>query len=327
MQPTSTVTVPAQIGSERKFEGIIDVHSHAIVAIGEQAPMSPQPRWSAEAMLELMDTHGVATALISLPNVAAGNDACALARQMNEWLANLVSRYPGRFGAMASLPQGSPDDVLNELAYALDTLHLDGVFTPSSINDVYLGDSTFDPWFEEMDRRGVTLFIHPAAAKASHPLYLGLNVSLLEFMFDSTRMLTNMVFSGAKKRFARIKMISTHGGGTLPYLVTRLQTLAQVFGSGEGRAQLSEDEIREGLASFYYDLTAATSSAQLHAIQQLVPASQLLMGFDHPFMPERSIRPAIDDVRQWAGFDDSDLPLIANGNASLLYPRLSRLAP
>ncbi|NMM04221.1 hypothetical protein HHL24_41015 [Paraburkholderia sp. RP-4-7] len=44
---------------------------------------------------------------------------------MNDWLANLFSPYPGRFGAIASLPQGSPDDVLTELAYALDTLPLE----------------------------------------------------------------------------------------------------------------------------------------------------------------------------------------------------------
>jgi predicted TIM-barrel fold metal-dependent hydrolase len=41
-------------------------------------------------------------------------------------------------------------------------------------------------------------------------------VSLLEFMFDTTRMLTNMIFNGAKNRFSKIKIISTHGGGTIP---------------------------------------------------------------------------------------------------------------
>src|ERR1700720_2145876 len=145
------------------------------------------------------------------------------------------------------------------MAYALDMLKLDGVPTTTSVDDIYLGDTRYDPWLEEMNRRGVTLFVHPVPAKASRSVDLGIDVSILEFMFDTTRMLTNMIFGGAKKRFSMINIISTHGGGTIPYLMTRIETLEMVFGPGKSRAHLSPAEIREGLASFYYDLTAATS--------------------------------------------------------------------
>ena len=155
-----------------------------------------------------------------------------------------------------------------------------------------LGDTRYDPWFEEMNRRGVTLFVHPVPAKASRSVDLGIDVSIVEFMFDTTRMLTNMIFSGAKNRFSKINIISTHGGGTIPYLMTRIETLERVFGPGKGRAHLSPAEIREGLASFYYDLTAATSPAQLFALQQMVPLSHLVMGFDNPFMPGWTFPPA-----------------------------------
>jgi predicted TIM-barrel fold metal-dependent hydrolase len=243
-------------------------------------------------------------------------------------LAEIVSRYPTRFGAMATLPAlASTNGLLDEMAYALDTLKLAGVATTTSIQDVYLGDARYDPWFEDMHRRGVTLFVHPVAAAASRAVDLGIDVSMLEFMFDTTRMLTNMVFSGAKRRFSKIKVISTHGGGTIPYLTTRLETLAQVFGSGEGRARLTPTEIRDGLASFYYDLTAATSPAQLFALQQMVPLSHLLMGFDNPFMPGWTVPPAIQDIERWNAFSDTDLCSLARDNAASLYPELAgRLA-
>ena len=61
--------------------------------------------------------------------------------------------------------------------------------------------------------------------------------------------------------------------------MTRIETLEQVFGPGKGRPRLSPAEIREGLASFYYDLTAATSPTQLFGLQQMVPLSHLVMGF------------------------------------------------
>jgi 6-methylsalicylate decarboxylase len=133
-----------------------------------------------------------------------------------EQLADIVSN-PTRFGAMATLPAlATTNGVLEEMAYALDTLKLDGVATTTSIDDIYLGDTRYDPWFEEMNRRGVTLFAHPVPAKASRSVDLGIDVSLLEFMFDTTRMLPNMIFAGAKKRFSKITIISTHGEGTIP---------------------------------------------------------------------------------------------------------------
>jgi len=255
---------------------------------------------------------------------AKGAEACQLARRINEQLADIVSKHPTRFGAMATLPAlAATDGVLGEMAYALDALKLDGVATTTSTNDIYLGDTRYDPWFEEMNRRCVTLFVHPVPAKASRSVDLGIDVSILEFMFDTTRMLTNMIFSGAKNRFSNIKIISTHGGGTIPYLMTRIETLEQVFGAGKDRAHLSPAEIREGLASFYYDLTAATSPAQLFGLQQVVPLSHLVMGFDNPFMPEWTFPPAIQDMQRWNGFSETEVSSIAHKNAESLYPALA----
>jgi predicted TIM-barrel fold metal-dependent hydrolase len=239
-------------------------------------------------------------------------------------LADIVSKHPTRFGAMATLPAlAGTDGLLKEMTHALDALKLDGVATSTSIDDIYLGDTRYDPWFEEMNRRGVTLFVHPVPAKASRSVDLGIDPSLLEFMFDTTRMLTNMIFSGAKNRFSKIKIISTHGGGTIPYLMTRIETLEKVFGPGKGHANLSPTGIREGLASFYYDLTAATSPTQLFGLQQMVPLSHLVMGFDNPFMPGWTFPPAIQDVQRWDGFSDADVCSIAYGNAKSLYPALA----
>ncbi len=313
--------------STRKMTGIIDVHSHIITNLGSQAPMDKLPPWSIEQSLSLMDANGIAASVLSLPDSAShvkGPEAGQLARQINEQLADIVSKHPTRFGAMATLPAlAATDGLLEEMAYALDTLKLDGVATTTSTDDVYLGDSHYDPWFEEMNRRGVTLFVHPVAAKASHSVDLGIDVSVLEFMFDTTRMLTNMILSGTKKRFSKINIISTHGAGTIPYLMTRIETLEKVFGPGKGRAELGPKEIREGLASFYYDLTAATSPTQLFGLQQMVLLSHLLVGFDNPFMPGWTFPPAIQDMQRWSGFTDADVSAIAHGNAESLYPALA----
>jgi len=220
------------------------------------------------------------------------------------------------------LPGQDADGAVAEIIYALDTLEMDGVSTSTSINDVYLGEPQFDPWFEELNRRGSTLFVHPTFTKAAQTLLNGLNPSVLEFMFDTTRMIANMVATGAKTRFSNIKIISTHGGGTIPFLVSRIQMLEHAFGVGPGRIELSPEEVREGIASFYYDLTAATSEAQLGAILKLVPVSQLMMGLDFPLMPKSTFAPAIADVGRYPAFSEADLQSLSYGNAGRLYPAL-----
>src|SRR6266853_3879789 len=274
-----------------------------------------------------MEEYGISACVLSSPaaaNDATGQEARDIARRTNEVLADIVSRHPRRFGAVATLPGLDPDGALGEIGYALDTLTMDGVTTTTNINDVYLGEAQFDLWLEELNRRSATFFVHPTITKAGETLLNGLNASVIEFMFDTTRMITNMVATGAKKRFSRIKIISAHGGGTIPFLVNRIQTLEHTFVVGPGRLELSSEEVREGISSFYYDRTAATSEAHLCAILKLVPVSQLVMGLDNPFMPKSTFAPAIADIGRYPEFSEADLRSISYANALRLYPELAK---
>src|SRR5258708_8339797 len=206
---------------------ISDVYLHPILPYGPGAPVGPgqkQPDWSVESAISYMDEHVISACVPSDPdsaNHARAQEARDIARRVNETLADIVSRWPSRFGAVATLPGQDADGVATEIVYALDILKMDGVSTSTSISDVYLGEPQFDPWFEELNRRRVTLFVHPTFTKAAQRLLIGLNPSVLEFMFDTTRMIANMVATGARKRFSNIYIISTHGGGTLTHLVNR----------------------------------------------------------------------------------------------------------
>ena len=308
---------------------LIDVHSHAILPFGVSAPLAKLPPWSVEGALALMDENGIAASILSVPHAAQHGDeaeASMVARRINETIAEIIAKHPTRFGGVATIPGHLADATLKEIEYALDTLQLDGVATSTNINDVYLGEPAFNPWLDELDRRGATLFIHPWTLSTASQMDLGLNHSVFEFMFDTTRMLANMVLSGAKRHFSRINMISTHGGGTMPFLIERFQHLEVHFGASQ-RATVSAEEILEVLGSFYYDLTAATTPVQLQGMLDLVPASQLLMGVDIPFMPKFTIGGAIDAVGRYQGFSAADLEKIAHSNAGRLFPRLAdRLA-
>ena len=307
------------------LSGIIDVHSHPLLPGAPMRPGFQQPDWSIEGAIAYMDEHNISACILSVPDAAnhtTGQEARDLARRINEALADIVSRHPRRFGAVATLPGQNAEGAVAEIAYSLDTLKLDGIATSTSIESKYLGEPQFDPWMEELERRAATLFVHPTLTKEGQTLLNGLHPSVIEFMFDTTRMIANMVVTGAKKRFANIKIISTHGGGTIPFLVSRIQMLEHAFGVGPARLELSPEEVREGIASFYYDLTAATSEAQLGAILKLVPVSQLVMGLDFPLMPNSTFAPAIADVGSYPAFSKSHLQSLSYGNAGRLYPAL-----
>src|SRR5260221_8853866 len=159
---------------------IIDVHSHPILPFGQGAPVGPgrkQPDWSVESALSYMEEHDISACVLSDPdaaNHATGQEARDIARRINETLADIVSKHPSRFGAVATLPGRDAGGAVAEIAYALDTLRMDGVSTSTSINAVYLGEPQFDPWLGELNRRGSTLFVHPTITKAALTLLNGL---------------------------------------------------------------------------------------------------------------------------------------------------------
>src|SRR2546425_7426877 len=102
----------------RKLTGIIDVHSHIILDLGTGRdagtgiPIEMMPPWSVESTLSLMDTHGIAACVLSVPEAASSTEsakACEIARRTNESLAKIVAQHPTRFGAMATIPGRTMD--------------------------------------------------------------------------------------------------------------------------------------------------------------------------------------------------------------------------
>ena len=228
---------------------IIDVHSHPLTSryhalleqineLGSDARFAYRsflppklPEWSAEKALETMERENLRAQVLSLPDATVelrGDAARRIAREVNEMMAEIVLKHPGRFAALAAVPHDDPDATLSEIEYALDVLKLDGIATTSNIRGTYLGDRLFDPWFDELNRRGAVLLVHPTVSAGTVPLA----PVFIEFSFDSTRVVVNLVLSGTKRRYPGIKLISTHAGGAIPFLSSRLEELVPCTGSG-----------------------------------------------------------------------------------------------
>ena len=316
-------------------QAIIDVHSHpltsryhALVAhIGEldsnarfpyRTFLPPKlPEWSPEKALEVMEHHNLRAQVLSLPDATVelrGDAARRIAREVNEIMAEIVATHPGRFAALAAVPHDDPDATLAEIEYALDVLKLDGIATTSNIRGVYLGDRLFDPWFDELHRRGAVLFVHPMVSPAT----VALAPLFIEFSFDSSRMVINMVLSGTKRRYSGIKLISTHGGGAIPFLSSRVEELVPALISGS----IGSDQIAEDLRSFYFDLTSCMADPPLAAATRFVPSSRLMLGFDLPFLTPGSIDAPVQRFLAFDGISEQAKRNIGLQNALTLFPRL-----
>jgi predicted TIM-barrel fold metal-dependent hydrolase len=323
------------------MSAIIDVHTHLMLKSWERAydraglprvegrPVQHEQRlasWEPSQFLEIMDRNGIQTMVMSWPpgcDVARGTAARETARAMNEEYAAIVRGHPSRFGAFAALPLDDMDAAVAEVGYALDHLGLDGVCLPTNWQGQYFNDERFVPLFAEFDRRRALIFVHPVHPAYLERLALPYNMAIMEFMFDSTRMLTSLIYSGIRKRFPNFELISTHAGGTAPYLAARLAGAAGTLGVGNGRT-MPPAEVLEGLRSFHFDLSAATSDTTLGSLLNLVPPTRLMFGSDTPIMPERAIPVAKADLSSTRLLDDNQRDDIFNRTALKLLPRLSK---
>jgi len=308
----------------------IDVHHHILpkeyvnaasrYGIGEAGGFA-FPTWSADAALSLMDRAGIGTAItsISAPGVHFGDnaEARALARRCNEISARLVSDYPSRFGAFAVLTLPDVDGSLEELSYALDTLRLDGVVLFTSVGDRYLGDEAFDDLFAELNRRKAVVFVHPTLPP-SQVLRISLPAAIIEYVFDTTRAIANLIFSGTLERYPDISMIFSHAGGTAPYLAERL--------SAEKVIPKLRERAPQGAIAYlkrlYYDTAISTSRPALSALREVADPSHILFGSDYPYLPEPLIHESVRGLEEYREFSSKTRTAIERENALALFPRL-----
>jgi 6-methylsalicylate decarboxylase len=268
----------------------IDVHHHlsppAYIAELDQhrIRLTRETRnWTPAQSIELMDAGGVEVALTSIttPGLWFGDAAQSrkLARACNDYAARLVSDYPARFGTFVNLPLPDIDGSLREIEYGLDVLKADGVVLFTSYGDKWLGDPTFDPVFEELNRRKAVVYTHPTTATCCTNLLPAINDSLIEYGTDTTRALTQMIFSGRAGRFADIRLIWSHGGGAMPFLIVRFMRMSRAPDFARHLPQGFLHEARR----FYYDTAAVYGTGPMQALRQVVPAERIVFGTDVPW--------------------------------------------
>jgi predicted TIM-barrel fold metal-dependent hydrolase len=302
----------------------IDVHHHHtpppyVAALTARNISGPVREWTPAKSIDDMDRGGVATAVTSITTPAlrflGDPEARKVARACNDYTAKLVSDSRGRFGMFATMPMPHLDATLLEIAYALDTLKADGIGFLTSYGDKWLGDPAFAPVMDELNRRRAVLYTHPTTANCCANLLPDVPESIIEWGTDTSRTIASIVFSGTAARCPDLRIIFSHGGGTMPFLAERYTRLPLI---NKALAARVPNGVEYELKRFYYDTAQASHPMALASLTRLVPISQIVFGTDFPY------RTAADHVTGLAayGFGASDLRAIERDNAVTLMPRL-----
>ena len=285
--------------------GRIDTHHHILPpeyvrlvgrqAIGRPSPIGFPEGWDVAASLRVMDENGIAVAVVSVsaPGIWFNDAGLAkrLARSCNEFAAQMAVDHPQRFGFFAALPLPDVKASLSELGHAVETLKCDGVGLMTNYGDRYLGDAGFRPVFEEINRRGLIVHVHPYTCSCDLDVLPGIPSAMIEFPHSTTRTIVSLLASDAFNRWPNIRFIFSHAGGTIPFLVNRVDGQASAMGK-----QGWVDQLRK----LHYDTAGSANVAAFGPLLKLVTSKQVLFGSDFPFTPAPAVRAQLGVSALWA---------------------------
>ena len=323
-----------------KHHGVIDLHHHFWApdylkaqfdwgARHHVPPNAAMAKWRPEVSLAEMDRGGVRTAVVSLSSISDGFwglDAQAgmrIVQACDDYGAKMMSDHPGRFGLFAPLSMIDPDTSLKEIEYGLDQIRADGIGLQTSYHEKYLGDAFFNPIWEELNRRKAVVYLHGPNPACCNGLKVGpgVNISVVEVTFDTTRAVLSLLSNGTLARHRDIRWIVSYGGGAIPFLAGRIEAFIE---HGSMRAdvkprEIAPDGIIPELQRLCYDTVNVTSPSSWAALTKFVKASQIVYGTDFLYFTDDQL----DEIDQ-RGLTAKDKRAILAGNAKRLIPRLAK---
>ena len=269
-----------------------------------------------DSRFQLMERAGVVCQILSIaPQAPYFHDrerSIAAARLANDAFADLTRRYPRKFFAFGCLPLPHLGASLAEAARCLDELAMAGITVSTWALDRSVADRSFDPLFEELNRRGAVLFVHPAGLACGSSAIADSRLTWpLGAPVEDALVALQLMQSGVPTRYPRLSIILSHLGGFLPFLMRRLDHQSRWF--------LAEDSpLPSELARrFWYDTVNAHPPALRCAVETL-GADRLLFGTDFPYWNDGAYELAASYISQ-SRLSAEAVAQIESRNAAALF--------
>ncbi len=245
----------------------------------------PQPHPGVAERLEMMDEVGITMQVLSVPSPSVFflpvPQARDLADAVNEELVEIVRAHPDRFDALAMVPMQEVDQAIGATDHALDQLGMKGVHLLTNVNGTYLDDESLEPFWQYADEKELLVYLHPTvpeptAAYEPHALAIAMG-----FFADTNLCVARLAYSGVFARYPRIRWVVSHLGGTLPFMLNRLDNYWHQFPQMNERCPEAPSSYVKGLL---FD-TASRHRPALTCARDALGLERLVFGTDHPHVP------------------------------------------
>lgn len=269
-------------GHDDRFAAFVEHGDTADVLVGgAHFRTVPREAWDVEARVAAMDAGGIAMQAISvMPELFSYWAESELGRRfcghLNEAVATMAAAAPDRLVGLGTVPLQDLDLAI-AMVDEVRELGLAGVEIGSNVLGTVTGAVRFLPFFQAVADAGLCVFVHafhppywdciadpPMAAAVNFPSELGTSVAA-------------MVANGFVEQSPGLRVCSSHGGGTLPLHLPRMQSFWDADPARTERGS-PYDSVR---AMWFDSLTYAP--AELRALIELVGAERVVVGSDAPF--------------------------------------------
>jgi uncharacterized protein len=251
-----------------------------------------------------------------LESIAQPSDSVELAKICNDEMAEIVQKYPEKFVAAAALmPYNDIDACLKEIDRAVKDLGLRGILITSNIAGKPLDSPELMPIYQKMEQYDLPIFIHPIK-DASEPDYHGEQGSkynlaaIVGWPHATTMAMMRIAGSGVLEKCPKLKFITHHAGGTVPYLAKRIEM-------GPYKYEGLQNPVIDSLRKFYGDTAVQGNTPNLMAAYALFGAEHMLFGTDFPYAKPELIEATVKSV-EWMQITPAERKLIFSENAKRL---------
>ncbi|MBL9202493.1 MAG: amidohydrolase [Opitutaceae bacterium] len=264
--------------------------------------------------LAVMDASGIAMTALSINDPGPewfGADGPAVAQLLNDYIAGLARKHPTRFFGLCVLPTQDIRASLAELDRCVKRLGMKGWLLYTNLAGKFPDEPEFRPLFARAVELDIPVLLHPAKPITTDLVKAYEMTSTLGNMFDNTIALTRLLMSGILDEFPRLKLVCPHLGGTLPYIVGRLDHQVHVLKRGPQNLQRKPSDY---VRSIYMDIVSPLPEAMRFALDFSGP-DKLLFSSDHPWVQPKEILDPFLSLKLPAATEQK----VLSGNARKLF--------
>jgi predicted TIM-barrel fold metal-dependent hydrolase len=173
---------------------------------------------------------------------------------------------------------------------------------------------------EALNARDAVVFVHPGTHPTNKLIQLPWPGFMMEYVFDTTRAVVNLVFGGALEKFPRIRFILPHAGGLVPFFAWRLSVSPMI---DKRLRQMTQADVFALLKRFWYDNALSPGAQTWGSLKEVAAMDQIVFGSDWPFANVRVTAEAVKTYEALAAITPAQREAIDRNNALKLFPQLA----